>query len=57
VLDSKSQVGTLDGALQSALRDYSARSAIRTVHLRGYNFRLQAAIVSLLTPRRRRDPA
>ena len=51
VLDGmERRLGSFDGDLQDALRDYAARDAIRKVHLRGDDIPLLTTIVSSLTP-------
>jgi len=51
VLDgAECQVGPADEALLDTLKDYTARNAIRKVHLRSDDIRLLTTIVSSLTP-------
>jgi hypothetical protein len=44
------RVGSFDETLQDALRDYTARNAIRKVHLRSDDIQLMTTIVSSLVP-------
>ena len=48
--EAKRQVGSFDGILQDALRDRTARGAIRKVHIRSDNIQLLTTIMSTLTP-------
>ena len=51
VLDgAERRVGSFDETLQYALKDYTARNAIRKFHLRGDDIRLLTTIVSSLIP-------
>ena len=51
VLDgAECQVGPVDEALLDTLKDYTARNAIRKVHLRSDDIQLLTTIVSSLTP-------
>ncbi|KAF9650309.1 hypothetical protein BDM02DRAFT_3127786 [Thelephora ganbajun] len=51
VLDGvEHRVGSFDETLRDALKDYTARNAIRKVHLRGNDIPLLTDIISSLTP-------
>jgi len=48
--EAERQAGLFDGTLQDALRDHTARGAIRKVHIRSDDIQLSTTILSTLTP-------